>query len=113
MLATKGYGLSVDDIDWSSPADMEPYLRAYKVQKNEQDLLQWQMGQYMAAAVSCVFPKGKYPKKPMFQVEESIKKNGNTLSLGSKIYYTVSPCRESELRDILDKKMKLVMTQHK
>lgn len=77
MLATKGYGLSVDDIDWSSPADMEPYLRAYKVQKNEQDLLQWQMGQYMAAAVSCVFPKGKYPKKPMFQVEESIKKNGN------------------------------------
>ncbi len=77
MLATKGYGLSVDDIDWSSPADMEPYLRAYKVQKNEQDLLQWQMGQYMAAAVSCVFPKGKYPKKPMFQVEDNFKKNGN------------------------------------
>lgn len=77
MLATKGYGLSVDDIDWSSPADMEPYLRAYKAQKNEQDLLQWQMGQYMATAISCVFPKGKYPKKPMFQIEGNFKKNGN------------------------------------
>lgn len=71
MLATKGYGLSVDDIDWSCPADMEPYLKAYRIKKNEQDTFQWQLGQYMAAAISCVFPKGKYPKKPMFQIEEN------------------------------------------
>lgn len=71
MLATKGYGLSIDDIDWSSPADMEPYLKAYRLKRNEQDVIQWQLGQYMAAAISCVFPKGKYPKKPMFQIEEN------------------------------------------
>lgn len=70
MLATKGYGLSVDDIDWSCPADMEPYLKAYRLKKNEQDILQWQLGQYMVAAISCAFPKGKYPKKPMFQIKE-------------------------------------------
>lgn len=70
MLATKGYGLSVDDIDWLSPADMEPYLKAYRLKRNEQDVIQWQLGQYMAAAISCAFPKGKYPKKPMFQIKE-------------------------------------------
>lgn len=70
MLATKGYGLSVEDIDWSSPADMKPYLQAYKIKKNEEDLKQWQLGQYILAAVSCISPKGKYPKKPMFQIGE-------------------------------------------
>lgn len=71
MLATKEYGLSVDDIDWSSPADMEPYLKAHKLERNEKDVLQWQLGKYVAAAVSCAFPKGRYPKKPMFQIAES------------------------------------------
>lgn len=70
MLATKGYRITLTDIDWSSPSDMEPYLKAYKLEKNERDTLQWQMGQYMAAAVSCVFPKGKYPKNPIFQITE-------------------------------------------
>lgn len=32
--------------------------------------MQWQLGQYVAAAVSCIFPKGKYPEKPMFQIGE-------------------------------------------
>lgn len=72
MLATKGYGLSVDYIDWSSPAEMDPYLKAYKLKRNEKDVLQWQLGQYVAAAISCVLPKEKYPKKPMFQIEENI-----------------------------------------
>lgn len=71
MLATKGYGFSIDDIDWSCPADMEPYLKVYQLKMNEKDMLQWQLGQYMAAAVSCIFPKGKYPKNPMFQIEEN------------------------------------------
>lgn len=30
----------------------------------------------MAAAVSCIFPKGKYPKEPIFQAKEEIKTNG-------------------------------------
>lgn len=67
---TKGYGFTVYDIDWSSPADLEPYSKAYQIRRNEKDILQWQLGQYMAAAVSCIFPKGKYPDKPIFQIEK-------------------------------------------
>lgn len=70
LLVTKGYGFTLDDIDWSCPADLEPYAKAYQIERNEKDILQWQLGQYVAAAVSCAFPKGKYPKKPMFQIEE-------------------------------------------
>lgn len=76
MLATKGYGLSVGDIDMSSPADMKPYLKIYQMQMNQEDLRQWQLGQYITAAISCIFPKGKYPKKPMFQIEEHEEHNG-------------------------------------
>lgn len=74
---TKGYGVTVEEIDWSCPADLETYEKAYKMQRNEKDLMQWQLGQYVAAALSCMFPKGIYPKKPMFQMEKEIKKNGN------------------------------------
>lgn len=62
--------MSVHDIDWSCPADLEPYAEVYRLERNEKDIQQWQLGQYMAAAVSCVFPKGKYPKKPMFQIKD-------------------------------------------
>lgn len=59
----------------SCPKELEPFLASYKLQKNREDLEQWQLGQYMAVAVSCVFPKGEYPKKPMFQIKEEMKKN--------------------------------------
>lgn len=36
---------------------------------------QWQLGQYIVAAVSCVFPKGEYPKEPMFQIGENKEHN--------------------------------------
>lgn len=67
---TKGYGFTVKDIDWSCPADLEPYAKAYRIKRNEKDMSQWQLGQYMAAAINCILPKGKYPKKPMFQIED-------------------------------------------
>lgn len=70
---TKGYGFTVDDIDWLCPADLEPYENAKKIEENLYDTRQWQLGQYMSAAVSCIFPKGKYPKKPMFQIGEEDK----------------------------------------
>ncbi len=54
--------------------ELEPYLKAYKMQRNKEDVLQWQMGQYMAAAVECLF-KGKYPSKPMFQIEDDAENN--------------------------------------
>lgn len=67
---TKGYGLSAHDIDWSCPADLEPYAEAHRLEKNMEDAGRWQLGQYITAAISCISPKGKYPKKPMFQIEK-------------------------------------------
>lgn len=75
MLATKGYGLSVDDIDWSSPADMEPYLKVHKEELKEKDYLAWLQGQYTLSAVSVAVEhclagrkaKSKYIKKPLLQ----------------------------------------------
>lgn len=75
MLATKWYGLSVDDIDWSSPADMKPYLKMHKEELKEKDYLAWLQGQYTLSAVSVVVEhclagrkaKSKYIKKPLLQ----------------------------------------------
>lgn len=84
MLATKGYGLSVDDIDWSSPADMEPYLKAHKEGLKEKDYLAWLQGQYTLSAVSvavehCIAgrkAKSKYIEKPLMQeIEEKQQEN--------------------------------------
>lgn len=58
----------------SCPKELEPYENAYKIKRNEEDLKQWQLGQYIGSAMNCLF-KGKYPKEPMFQVKESIKQN--------------------------------------
>lgn len=53
----------------SCPKELGPFEIAYKIKKNMEDIENWQLGQYVAAAVSCAFPKGKYPNKPMFQLE--------------------------------------------
>lgn len=52
MLATKGYGFTVDDIDWSCPADLEPYGKAYELETKQIDYLSWIAGQYTLSAVS-------------------------------------------------------------
>ncbi len=84
MLATKGYGLSVDDIDWSSPADMEPYLKAHKEELKEKDYLAWLSNQYTLSAVSVAVEhclagrkaKSKYIEKPIMQeIEEKQQEN--------------------------------------
>lgn len=54
MVAAKWYGLSVDDIDWSSPADMEPYLKMHKEELKEKDYLAWLSNQYTLSAVLVV-----------------------------------------------------------
>lgn len=84
MVATKGYGLSVDDIDWSSPADMEPYLKAHTEELKEKDYLAWLSNQYTLSAVSvavehCIAgrkAKSKYIEKPLMQeIEEKQQEN--------------------------------------
>lgn len=75
MLATKGYGLSVDDIDWSSPTDMKPYLKAHEEELKEKDYLAWLSNQYTLSAVSAAVEhcfagrkaKSKYIEKPIMQ----------------------------------------------
>lgn len=84
MLATKGHGLSVEDIDMSSPADMEPYLKAYREELKEKDYLAWLSNQYTLSAVSVAVEyclagkkaKSKYIKKPIMQeIEEKQQEN--------------------------------------
>lgn len=85
MIATKGYGLSIDDIDWSSPADMEPYLKAHEKELKEKDYLAWLFNQYTLSAVSvavehCLAGKkarSKYIKKPFLQeISKKTEENG-------------------------------------
>ena len=52
-MVTKGYGFTVDDIDWSSPADLKPYEKAHKLEMTEQDNLMYMwFGSYALSAVS-------------------------------------------------------------
>lgn len=78
MVATKGYGFTLEMIDWSSPADMEPYVKAHEEELREKDYLAWAQGQYFASALDSTVcnailwrKKGEkshgYIEKPMFQ----------------------------------------------
>lgn len=75
MVATKGYGLSVEDIDMSSPADMKPYIKAHNEELKEKDYLAWLSNQYTSSAVSVAVEhclagrkaKSKYIEKPFLQ----------------------------------------------
>lgn len=73
-MVTKGYGLTVHDIDWSCPNDLKPYEQAKVLETNIEDTKNWQLGQYICASISTI-GKGKYPKQPVFQLED---KDGNT-----------------------------------
>lgn len=50
-MVTKGYGISVKEINWSCPANLEPYSIAYERKLEELDFLNWQLGQYVAYAL--------------------------------------------------------------
>lgn len=76
-MVTKGYGLTVNDIDQSCPADLEPYAIAYKEQMNIFDAQNWKLGQYIMASIGSAFSKNiKYPKEPMFQIADNLSGNG-------------------------------------
>lgn len=78
-MVTKGYGFSINDIDWSCPADLEPYAKAHKLKIQEKDYLSWLSNQYTLSAVSVAVEhclagrkaRSKYIEKPiMQQIEE-------------------------------------------
>lgn len=63
-MVTKGYGFTVDDIDWSCPADLEPYAKAYKLRLKEKDTFNWYLGQYfMSALDATICNNGLWRKK--------------------------------------------------
>jgi len=73
-MVTKGYGLTINDIDWSCPADLEPYEKAYKLEARETDsIIHAVCGSYVLSAVSvavehCLFgkkAKSQYIKEPI------------------------------------------------
>ncbi len=75
-MVTKGYGFTVDDIDWSCPADLEPYAKARKVEVMENDrIIHAVCGNYVLSAVSVAVEhclagkkaKSEYIKKPILQ----------------------------------------------
>ena len=75
LMVTKGYGLTIDDIDWSCPAELEPYNKAHAMEKKEQDEQLWSMGIYVESAVRTAIDRSfnvkkatsKYIEKPILQ----------------------------------------------
>lgn len=80
-MVTKGYGLTVDDIDWSCPADLQPYADTYILSQKIKDEEMWRMGLYTYSAVATAVEhnlagkkaKSSYIKKPFMQDKEILK----------------------------------------
>ena len=74
-MVTKGYGLTIDDIDWSCPAELEPYNKAHALEQKEQDEQLWYMGIYVESAVRTAVDRSfngkkatsKYIEEPILQ----------------------------------------------
>lgn len=79
-MVTKGYNFTVDDIDWSCPADLEPYAKAYNLEQKNTDNMAWLWwGNYGLSAVfvaveHCLAGKkamSKYVENPILQKAQS------------------------------------------
>ena len=72
-MVTKGYGFTVDDIDWSCPSELEPYAKAHNMYLEENDSLAWRSGIYMHSAIIVALDeafngrnaKSKYMEQPI------------------------------------------------
>lgn len=97
MIATKEYGFTPDMIDWSSPSDMEPYLKAHKEELKEKDYLAWLFNQYTLSAVSVAIEHNLVGKKAKLEYikEPFLSKAFENDELTERQIY------EKELRDAL------------
>lgn len=72
-MVTMGYGFTAEDIDWSCPAELEPYAKAHKMYLEEQDSIAWKSGIYMHSAIIVALDeafngrnaKAKYIEEPI------------------------------------------------
>lgn len=63
-MITKGYGFSINDIDWACPADLEPYAKAHNLEITERDSLVYSwIGYYALSAVSVAVERNLHGKK--------------------------------------------------
>lgn len=79
-MVTKGYGLSLHDIDWSCPSELEPYAKAHELEIKEKDsLMHMWIGSYGINAMVVALDKTlngrkaslKYTDKPLIsKIEE-------------------------------------------
>jgi hypothetical protein len=75
LVVTKGYGLTVRDIENSSPREMKPYEDAYLRSQQLLDRNAWSMGNYVTRAVMVAIDhafngkkaKSEYFKKPCLE----------------------------------------------
>lgn len=83
LFVTKGYNFTVNDIDWSCPADLQPYADAHREEFAEKDRIAWMNGMYMRAAImssigNAFLDKGQkaneYPEEPMMAEEKNTPK---------------------------------------
>lgn len=51
MCATKSYGMRIEYINMSNPAEMRPYVDAYNYEQRQIDSNNWSLGRYIEAAV--------------------------------------------------------------
>lgn len=86
LLVTKGYGLSLHDIDWSCPSEMDVYIKAYQMEREEKDALVYAwIGSYGISALTFAIEhclagrkaKAKYIDKPIMK---DIQAESKTLS---------------------------------
>lgn len=109
ILVTKGYGFTVDDIDWSSPTDLEPYSKSYNLQLQQQDYMSWLHNQYTLSAVLVAVEhclagkkaKSEYIKKPILskeykdaETEEQIEKDIQKAILTEQQYMAMAINKE-------------------
>jgi len=72
MLCTKDYGISITELDWSCPAEIEPYTKMYELMERKADEHAWLHGQYVYEGMLTALDQGfsgkkakmKYPEKP-------------------------------------------------
>lgn len=55
---------------------MKAYEKAKKIEDNEKDAINWQLGIYFCRAIS-LYGKGKYPDKPLFQSDIKVKESNS------------------------------------
>lgn len=87
-MVTKGYGFSVEDIDWSCPADLQPYDDAHQLEVQERDILAWEIcGTYMISALTVAIEhiiagnkaKSEYLKEPNYFESNNKDKNSKKI----------------------------------